>query len=362
MGAAARRLAGLRKSVDALDRRLLDTLNRRMKVVEVIGRVKRRERLPTYAPDREEVLLRALAARNRGPLTPEALRAIFREVVSAGRAAEEPLKIAYLGPEGTFSDQAARRRFGAQASYSPVRSIPDVFYEVDRRKAEYGMVPIENTTEGAVYYTLDTFMESEVKICGEEYLPVTHCAMTKAKSLDAVKVVYSHPHVFGQCRRWLDVHLPNARQEARPSTAEAAKSAATDPKAAAIGPELAARLHGLPIRARGIEDVAGNMTRFFVLAKSWSPRTGRDKTSFMISLKDRVGALYAMLTPFRKNGINLTSIESRPSRKRPWEYYFFIDCAGHLEDRAVARAYAQLEPIATTVKILGSYPAAAPGR
>lgn len=359
MNANVRRLQALRRSIDALDRRLLAVINRRIGLVEAVARVKRAERLSTYAPEREELLLRALAARNRGPVTEAGLRAIFREILSTSRSHEDPLKVAYLGPEGTFSHQAVRQRFGSSTACVPVASIPDVFYEVDRRKAEYGMVPVENSSEGAVWYTLDTFMDSEVKICGEELLQVHHALMSNARRKEDIREVLSVPQVFGQCRRWLEVNLPRAHQTVKLSTAQAGQAAAPDPRKAALGPELVAKLYGLKVHARHVEDVAGNTTRFFVLAKSWSPRTGRDKTSLMVSLQDRVGALFHMLQPFRRNRLNLTSIESRPSRKRPWEYYFFIDCQGHLEDPPVARAVAQLEKICSTVKLLGSYPAAA---
>jgi chorismate mutase/prephenate dehydratase len=348
----------LRRQVDAQDRKLLSVLNARMRLTAKIARIKRAERLPVYAPDREEALLRALERANKGPLTAEGLRAIYREVLSASRALSEPIRVAYLGPEGTFTHQAAERRFGSQAEYAAAGSIPDVFYEVDRRKAHYGVVPVENSSEGAVNYTLDMFMDSEVKICAEERMPIRHVLMTKATRKDAIHELHSHPQVFGQCRRWIEIHLPKARLIAHASTGEAARAAAGKPNAAAIGPELAASLNGLPVLARGLEDIADNVTRFFVLAKSWSPRTGQDKTSVMLSLKDRVGALHAMLVPFRRNRINLTSIESRPSRKRPWEYCFFVDFEGHLEDRPVARALAALEPLCSAVKILGSYPAA----
>ncbi len=337
---------------------MLGLLNRRMRLVGEIAAIKRAERIPVYAPEREDQLLRGLSRRNRGPLKDGAMRAIYREVLSAARAIGQPMRIAYLGPEATFTHLAAQARFGSQAQYAPVRSTSDVFYEVDRRKSDYGVVPVENSTEGVVNYTLDMFVDSELKICAEELIPIEHMLLSRVSSLGAIRKVYSHGQVFGQCRHWIEDRLRNAQTAEVSSTAEAARLAARDPKGAAIGTELAAKIYGLRILARNVEDVPGNYTRFFVISKSWSPRTGRDKTSVMFSVKDRVGALHAMLEPFRKNRINLTSIESRPSRKRAWDYFFFLDFQGHVDDRPVARALADLEKVCMFVKLLGSYPAA----
>jgi len=353
-----RKLKALRGAVDVLDRRVLRALNARMRLVKSIARVKKDERLPVYAPDREEKLLRALARANAGPLTGEGLRAIYREILSAARSLEEPVRVAYFGPEGSFTHLAARTRFGAQEAYVPVPTIPDVFYEVERGKAEYGVVPVENSTEGVINHTLDMFMESDLKICAEEQVPIELMLMARARTLDEIRVVYSHPQPLAQCRHWLDERLARASRIEVRSTPEAAKRAAGQRGAAVIGPELLARLHGLRILARNLEDLAGNTTRFFVLARSWSPRTGHDKTSLMFAAKDRVGVLYDMLQPFRRHRINLTSIESRPSRKRAWEYCFFVDLDGHVEDRRVASAVRDLGRYCTVVKLLGSYPAA----
>jgi chorismate mutase/prephenate dehydratase len=272
----------------------------------------------------------------------------------------ESERVAYLGPEATFTHLAARARFGSQATYLPVRSIGDVFYEVDRGKADYGVVPVENSTEGVVNYTLDQFTESDLKICAEELIPIRHVLMSGVSRLESVRTVFSHPQVFGQCRRWLDDRLPRARLSEVRSTAEAALRAKGVRGAAAIGTELAAGMYGLRILARDVEDLPGNYTRFFVLSRTWSRPTGNDKTSVMFAVKDRVGALYSMLQPFKRNRINLTSIESRPSRRRAWEYYFFVDFAGHVERRNVARALAELEKHCSVLKLLGSYPAAGP--
>ena len=354
-----RRLAKLRRAVDAEDRRLLGVLNARLRLVERIARVKRDLGMPVYAPDREERLLRALAQGNAGPLTDSGLRAIYRELLSASRAPEAPVRVAFFGPEGSFTHLAARTRFGAQESYISVPTIPDVFYEVERGKTNYGVVPVENSTEGVINHTLDMFMESDIKICAEVQVPIEIMLMTREKSLAGVKVVYSHPQPLAQCRHWLDERLPGASRVEMRSTPEAAKRASGQRGAAVIGPALLAHLHGLRILARNLEDLAGNTTRFFVLARAWSARTGHDKTSIMFAAKDRVGVLYDMLQPFRRHRINLTSIESRPSRKRAWEYCFFADLDGHVEDRNVASALRGLEAHCTVVKLLGSYPAAA---
>jgi len=353
-------LKGLRKGVDGVDRRILGLLNRRMKYVAGIAKVKKAAGIPVYAPEREDMHLRALASANRGPIKADAMRAIYREIFSASRAAEQGLTIAYLGPEGTFTHLAALRRFGSQSGYLPCRSVGDVFAEVDRGRADYGVVPIENSTEGVVNHTLDMFTDSDLKICAEELMPIHHVLMAKGGTMASIKVVYTHSNVLGQCRNWLEDNLRNARTVAAPSTSEAAKMAGGQPGAAAIGTELAARLYGMKVLARDIEDMSGNFTRFLVIGRQWSPRTGRDKTSVMFSIKDRVGALYDMLVPFKRNRINLASIESRPSRKKAWDYYFFIDCLGHADDPKVSKALKDLEKVCVFVKLLGSYPAAEP--
>ena len=331
-----------------------------MKYVAGIARVKQASGVPVYAPEREDLHLRALSAANPGPLNADGLRGIYREIFSASRAAERGLTIAYLGPEGTFTHLAALRRFGSQSGYLPVRSVGDVFAEVERGRADYGVVPIENSTEGVVNHTLDMFTDSELKICAEELMPVHHVLMARGGTKDSIKVVYTHSNVLGQCRNWLEDNLRSARTVAVPSTSEAARMAAKQRGSAAIGTDLAARLYRLKVLARDIEDMSDNFTRFLVIGRQWSPRSGRDKTSVMFSIKDRVGALYDMLVPFKRNRINLASIESRPSRKKAWDYYFFIDCLGHVDDRRVAKALKDLEKVCVFVKLLGSYPAAEP--
>jgi chorismate mutase/prephenate dehydratase len=349
------RLASLRREIDAVDRRILGLLNRRLDLAGGVASVKRSVGLPVYAPEREEIILRSLAARNDGPLTGPALKAIYGEIISAARAAEEPVKVAYFGPEASFTHIAARSRFGSSTALVPVRTIGDVFAEVERKKAEYGVVPVENSTEGIVNYTLDMFFDSDLKICAEVLLPVEHMLMARREGLSGIRVVYSHPHVFPQCRRWLQDRLRQARLVEVSSTSEAARRAAKERGVAAIGTELAAGMNGLRILARNIEDMTDNRTRFLVLSRQWSGRTGKDKTSVMFSIKDRVGALYEMLLPFRRNGINLTSIESRPSRRRAWEYYFFVDFLGHTAEPRVARALRDLEKGCSMLKLLGSY-------
>ncbi len=350
----------MRAAIDRMDGGLLAILNRRMAVAARIARLKRRMGMAAYSPDREDTLLRRLASRNRGPLPAESLRAVFREVMSAARAMEEPVKVAYFGSEGTFTHLAALARFGSRTPLVSCQSIPDVFRVVEKRGADYGVVPVENSTEGVVNHTYDMLMESGLLICAEELIPIHHCFMTRARSIGEVRRVYSHQQVLAQCRRWLEDNMRTAGKVEVSSSAAAAAMAAKNRTFAAIGTPLAARINGLRVLARNIEDYPGNFTRFFVVGRGQNPRTGRDKTSVMFSVKDRVGALYDMLQPFRRHGINLTAIESRPSRKKPWEYYFFVDCAGHASEKRIASALRELERQCAFLKLLGTYPAAEP--
>jgi chorismate mutase/prephenate dehydratase len=354
---ALKKLASCRRGIDALDRNILSILCRRMKLAQGISGAKGVLGLPAYAPDREEKHLRDLMAAARG-VNKEAVKAVFREVMSAARAVEGPVRVAYFGPEATFTHLAARARFGSQAELIPVATIGEVFREVERHGASYGVVPVENSTEGVVNHTYDMFMDSDLKICAEELTPIHHFLLSKARNLRGVNTVYSHSNIFGQCRRWLENNLHGAKLVEVSSSGEASRMAAKTAGAAAISTSLAARLYNLNILAEGVEDMPGNYTRFFVIGDRWSRPTGRDRTSIMFSIKDRVGALYMMLQPFRRHSINLSSIESRPSKKKAWDYYFFIDMAGHVEDPRVARALKELETQCRFLKLLGSYPAA----
>lgn len=349
-------LKKLRRKIDSLDRQTVELLNTRAKAVKMIGEIKSLRGEEYYAPERErEVLLKALKE-NRGPLSQEAVREIFSEILHACRALQRRLKIAYLGPEATFTHLAAMKNFGKSAEYIPAKSISDVFSEVEKARADYGVVPIENSTEGVVNHTLDMFIESDLKICAETLLEISHYLLSRAKSIEKIERIYSHGQALAQCRNWTEEHLPNAELIETASTAEAAQKASKEKNAAAIASELAAGLYGLKVIASRIEDRADNFTRFLVISKNFPNPSGIDRTSILFSIKDRVGALHDMLIPFKKNGINLTKIESRPTKKKAWEYIFFVDFVGHIAESKVKKALRELEEQCLYLKILGSYP------
>ena len=352
-------LEALRKEIDKVDEGILDLLNKRAEFVVQVGKVKKVAKETFYAPNREREILNRLQKMNRGPFPNEALQIIFREILSASLALEEPLKVAYLGPKATFTHQACIQKFGLSATYIPATSIREVFNEVDRGRAEFGVVPIENSTEGVVNHTLDMFVDSDLLISAEILQEVSHHLLSKGGKLSDVKRIYSHPHAIAQCSGWLEANLPHVPTTEVYSTAKAAEWCVEDPTAGAIASELAGRLYGLQILKKKIEDNPNNMTRFLVISKRPAVRTGRDKTSVVFSIKDRVGALYDMLKPFSANTINLTKIESRPSKKKAWEYLFYVDLAGHLDDENVKTALKELKGQCLFLKILGSYPMAA---
>ena len=348
-------LEKLRGSIDGIDDRILDLLRERAELVEKVGQVKDKSGESYYAPEREEALLRRLAAANRSRLPESSLRAIYREILSSMRALEQTIKVAYLGPRSTFSHQAAARHFGSAVELLPERTIAEVFEAVERGRAHYGVVPIENSQEGSVNATLDRFMDSEARICAQIFLPVELNLLGRGP-LDKVRKVYSHPQPFGQCRRWLAEHLPSAECIEVSSTARAAEMAAAEEGSAALAGGMAGEEFGLPVLARSIQDSASNVTRFFVIGRQPARPSGRDKTSVMFAVKDQPGALAKALAPFEKSGISLTRIESRPSKRQAWEYYFFADFAGHAEDAKVAAALAELAGVCAFTRILGSYP------
>jgi chorismate mutase / prephenate dehydratase len=352
-------LKRLRAHVDRLDNSLLELLSRRGRLVQDIGAIKEKNGQPVFAPERERDLLQQLKAKNHGPLPCDAIESVFREVVHACRNLQKELRVAYFGPEATFTHQAALRSFGRGAEYLPMRTIADVFAEVDKGGADYGVVPIENSTEGVVNHTLDMFMDSRLSICAELELPIWHYLLGHSrayKSGAGARTLYSHYQALAQCRDWVESHLPGVRVVEASSTAEAARLASKNPRAAAIASRLAAELYGLDVLSSRIEDVTHNFTRFLVIGKTAPARTGRDKTSIMFSIKDRVGALYDMLVPFRKYKLNLTKIESRPTRQRAWEYLFFVDFIGHRSEPRVQKALQLLQCSCAFLKILGSYP------
>ena len=349
-----------RARIDAIDRQLLDLLNQRAQAAIEVGRAKGALGVPYYAPDREKEILDRLERKNPGPFPTEAVRAIWREIFSASLALEQPLRVAYFGPAATFTHQAARSRFGSSAVFLPCRGIPEVFTEVERDCADYGVVPVENSTEGPVNHTLDRLMDSDLLISGEVLLEIHQHLISRSQDISEVKTIYSHPQALGQCRHWLGEQLPDVPTVEVASTAAAVERAATEPNAAAIASELAAQLYDLPILRRRIEDVSSNMTRFLVISRRPSALTGRDKTSILLSIRDEVGALYRILEPFALNTLNLTKIESRPTKRRPWEYVFFVDFEGHQEDPTVQKVLAELRMRCMFLKVLGSYPQAGP--
>ncbi len=348
-------LNSLRKRIDAADAKIVSLLNRRAAIILEVARAKHSTGTSAYCPDRERQVLAKIAGLNRGPLTENALRAIYREIMSAGIALEKKLKIAFLGPEATFTHQAALKRFGSQVDFVPCDGIEDVFLEVEREGCDYGVVPIENSIEGAVNHTLDMFMDSDLRICAQVMLDVSHCLLARSNT-DRVRRIYSKLEVFGQCRRWLQEHMAGVELIEVASTTKAAQIAARQKGSAAIGSALAAKIYGLKVRARDIEDSPHNITRFFVIGRDQAGPTGNDRTSLMFSIKDHVGALHEMLVPFKRYGVNLNKIESRPSKRKAWDYYFFVDLEGHAEDPRVKKALASLENKCKFFKILGSYP------
>lgn len=349
-------LKGLRKKIDEIDDKLIDLLNERAKVVVEVGEIKKREKLDFHSPSREREILERLAARNKGPFPQDTLRAVYREILSSSLSLERPLKVAYLGPRATFTHMAGMQQFGLAAQYVPVENIKDVFTEVERGRADYGVVPVENSTEGVVNYTLDMFIDSDLKINAEIMLEVSQNLMSQSGKIEDIKKIYTHPHVPGQCRQWLEKNMPGVPILDTTSTARAAELAKEDTSAGAIASEMAALLYGLQIAAKKIEDNPNNFTRFIVIAPKSPGRTGRDKTSLMFSIKDKVGALYTMLVPFAEAGINLTRLDARPSGRKVWDYVFFLDMAGHIEDEPVAKAIEKLKDDCLFLKVLGSYP------
>jgi chorismate mutase/prephenate dehydratase len=348
-------LSGLRKKIDRLDSRIIELLNDRAAITLSIGKEKIKHKKPIYAPEREQDVLKRLRALNKGPIQNEAIEAIYREIMSAALALEKPLCIAALGQQGAYTYSAAQKIFGQQVAYDPCKDVPEVFQKVENEQCDYGVLPIENSTEGMVTPTVDLLVDSELKICRQFMMPIKHNLLSMTTK-NKIKKVYSNPQVFNQCRHWLLKNLPNAGLLEVASTTEAAQKASRERTSAALASSEAAKLYGLKVLVSGISDLAHNTTRFCVIGTVGPLPTGHDRTSLVFSIKDKVGALHAMLTPFMKHQINLTKIESRPSKKKAWDYYFFVDCEGHQNDPRVERALRQLEGMCKFLKILGSYP------
>jgi chorismate mutase/prephenate dehydratase len=354
------KLNGIRARIDAIDEQLQDLLNQRAAAAHEIAAVKREHEPDAvfYRPEREAQILREVKARNRGPLGDEEMARLFREIMSACLALEQPLEVAFLGPAGTFTQAAALKHFGHAVRTLPVGAIADVFQEVETGNCDYGVVPVENSTEGVVNHTLDMFLSSPLRVCGEVMLRIHHNLISKARGLEALERVYSHQQSLAQCRGWLDRHLPQVERRAVGSNAEAARLARDDVRAAAIAGETAAEIYGLTILVPNIEDEPGNTTRFLVIGRQTVPPSGDDKTSLLLSTRNEAGGLHRLLTPLAEHGISMTRIESRPSRRGIWDYVFFVDIEGHRDDPKVAAALQALREVTGMYKELGSYPRA----
>jgi chorismate mutase/prephenate dehydratase len=350
------KLKPLRGRIDALDRQLSRLLSQRARIAQRIGALKNG---PAYRPEREAQVLRGILRENRGPIPDAALARLYVEIMSACRTLEEAITVAYLGPPGTFSQEAAVKQFGGGAALAPCSSIDDVFRQVETGGAGYGVVPVENSTEGAIGRTLDLLLSTPAKICGEVMLPIRQCLMSKGGGLSGISRIYSHTQSLAQCQQWLARRAPRAERIAVVSNAEAARLAGRERSAAAIGPKTAAALYGLKLLARNIEDDPKNTTRFLVIAGHDAAPSGKDKTSLILSTRNVPGAVHELLTPLAANQVSMTRLESRPSRAGLWEYVFYVDVEGHQQDPALARALADLQHKAAFVKILGSYPSAA---
>lgn len=344
-----------RKAIDKLDAKIIKLLNERTQHVLEIGAIKLKAGEEIYAPHRELSVLQRICRLNKGPIANESLRAIYREIMSSALSLQKTMRIAYLGPEATFTHQAAIRRFGSSLRYCPHKTITDVFNEVSKNRADYGVVPIENSTEGVVTHTLDMFVDSDLKIVSQIVLRVQHCLLSNSRK-SQIKKLFAHPQALAQCRGWVQNNLPRVEIIETSSNARSAELAAREKDSAAIAGQLAAEKYGLRVLEYDIQDNAANATRFLVLGRQSSPATGHDRTSLMISLVDEVGALHRALAAFRRYRLNMTKIESRPSKRKAWEYFFFIDCDGHVSDHKVAKAISELEQQCSFVKVLGSYP------
>jgi len=353
------KLKAVRDRIDALDRQIQDLINERAACAKEVAALKNGDDGATfYRPEREADILRKIIERNQGPLSGEEMARLFREIMSACLALEQPLRIAYLGPEGTFTQAAALKHFGHSVQTDSRLGIDEVFRDVEAGACHYGVVPVENSTEGVITHTLDMFLNSPLKITGEVQLRVHHNLLSSADAVAAAKRIYSHQQSLAQCRGWLDEHLPGVECIAVSSNAEAARLAAQDKQAAAIASKEAAEIYGLGILAANIEDEPDNTTRFLVIGRESVPPSGKDKTSLLLSASNKPGALHRLLAPLAQHGISMTRIESRPSRRGVWEYVFFVDIEGHAAEARVEQALDELSAEAAMLKVLGSYPRA----
>lgn len=349
-------LSKLRDRIDNIDKNILDLLNQRLDVAKEIGRCKGRSEAVVMDSARESNVIKRLFTLNKGPMSNEAIQHIFTEIFGSSREAQQPHLVTYLGPEATFTHIAAKGYFGRSATFVPQASIRDVFQTVEKGTAHYGIVPVENSIEGAVNYTLDLFYESDLKICAETYLNISHDLLSVAGALKDIELVYSHPQALAQCRKWLGKYLPDVSVQEVGSTAEAARMALKNAQSAAIASNEAAQMYKLNVMASKIEDFTRNTTRFLIIGKKAARSTGKDKTSLMFVTPHSPGALYKVMTPIADAGLNMLKLESRPSRQENWSYIFFLDLEGHMDQVEVKETVEKMRSICLYMKWLGSYP------
>ncbi len=349
-------LKELREAINKVDLQILELIKERSEFVEQVGKFKHQTSGKIYVPEREKQIFEKLRTNNRSKISSEAIISIFTEIISACRSLEKPMTISFLGPESSYTHSAAVKQFGSSVEFKPEISIDEVFYNVEKNFSDFGVVPIENSTEGAVNYTLDKFIDSDLKIVAEVEEKISHSLLSNEDSIENITKVYSHPQALAQCKKWLTLELKNAELIEVNSTSYAAKLASETPGSAAISSKLAAVKYSLNTLASSIEDSSSNTTRFLVIGKNINEKSGFDKTSVMFSPQEEVGSLYNCLKFFYDNSINLSMIESRPNKKSPWKYIFFIDFEGHFSDEKVQSAFNGIKGVSTEFKILGSYP------
>ncbi len=359
--AAEEGINDLRHSIDEIDEKILALINKRLLLAKEIGRVKAEKGNRVLDIARESTLIQRLNSINEGPLSKSALHHVFAEIIAASREIQKNHSVAYLGPEATFTHIAAINYFGQSVNYISQMTIRDIFCEVEKGACHYGVVPVENSIEGSVNYTLDLFFESDLKICAELYHPISHDLLAKSGASDEIETIFSHPQAFAQCRKWIQKNLPRSVLVECDSTAHAARKASGDPKSAAIASSKAAHIYNLQVAASKIEDVSRNTTRFLVVGKDDIKKTGSDKTSIMFVTSHVPGALYKALKPIADAGINMVKLESRPTKHENWSYFFFVDLEGHLEDELVAGTLKKMKKLCLFLKCLGSYPLASEG-
>lgn len=350
------KIRSIRKMIDELDKEILDLLNQRAGLSMEIGRLKKEGDIKAYDPIREHEILEFIKSINKGPISNDSVGNVFVEIISACRSLVKKNIVTYLGPPGSYTHLACIRNFGSSVKAIPKANIDDIFEAVEKEESEYGVMPVENSLEGSVNKTLDMFIEHEVKISGEIYLKISHCLLSMNENPADIQIIYSHPQALAQCSKWIKRNYPGAELIETLSTAKAAEMASKNTNSAAVASPFSARLYGLKILNSNIEDNANNYTRFFIISNQISKRTGKDKTSILLSIPHVPGSLYKALKIFYENGINLTKIESRPVKGRPWEYFFFIDFEGHVEDQDVQYSLREIKNQVIFIKLLGSYP------